>query len=820
MKITAGDIAVITGGSLTGDPGYVVNNLITDSRHLIHGEDAAFVAIKGVNHDGHRFIYNLFQKGVKVFVAEKIPPEMIDCQEVAFILAGNSVNALQLLASYKRNHFRKPVIAITGSSGKTIVKEWLADILGMSAAVLRSPKSYNSQIGVPLSVWKLDQRYDMAVFEAGISKPGEMARLRQVIRPDIGIITNVGDAHSENFPDNETKAREKLDLFIESSTIIYCKDHELIHKLISNNPVLRSKTLITWSLGDKDATVFVSKKITTINHTFIEINHRGSFLEFTIPFSDRASVENAITVISACLTLDISPGIIKKGVASLHSIAMRMEIKNGINNCQLIEDFYNSDPGSLIMAVEYLKSQNSRKRTLILSDFIQSGRDQKELCEEVANLIRRAGIEKFIGIGPAFFTNRNLFGITSEFYYSTEEFINNYNMGNFSDETILLKGARIFEFEKIARLLEQQTHTTVLDVNLDAIVNNLNEIRRHLNSGTRIMAMVKAFAYGSGLSEIASVFEYNLVDYLAVAYPDEGVELRKSGCSLPVMVMNPEPGSGEIMVKHNLEPEIFSLQTLEDFERIAAKHGLIEYPVHIKIDTGMHRLGFMPEEVPSLAEMIRRSNRLKIASVFSHLAASDDPSLDEFTHRQVQIFLESVKKIESAASYPFLKHILNTTGIARFPQYQFDMVRPGIGLYGIGSYEGFSLRPAGCFRTIISQVKKIPAGEPVGYNCTDVSEKEREIAILPVGYADGLSRRLGNGKGKVYIKGKKVPYAGSICMDMCMADVTGLNAKPGDEAEIFGEHIRIEEIAEITGTIPYEILTSISERVKRIFHRE
>lgn len=820
MKITSGDIAVITGGRLSGDPGYVVNNLITDSRHLIHADDAAFVAIKGINHDGHRFIRNLFQKGVKVFIVETVPPEMINSQGVAFIITGNSITALQALASYKRDLFSKPVIAITGSSGKTIVKEWLSDILGMSAAVLRSPKSYNSQIGVPLSVWKLDQKYDMAVFEAGISKPGEMVRLRQVIRPVIGIITNVGDAHSENFPDIETKAREKLELFSESSTIIYCRDHELIHKLISTDPVLKSKILVTWSLRNSNATVFVKKTVTVENQTFIEINYKGSFLEFTIPFSDRASVENAITAITACLTLNLAHGILKKGVASLHSIAMRMEIKNGINNCQLIEDYYNSDPGSLIMAVEYLKSQNSRKRTLILSDFIQSGRDQKELCEEVANLIRKAGIEKFIGIGPSFFANRHLFDRKSEFYYSTEEFINNFSSGNFTDETILLKGARIFEFERIAHLLEQQTHTTVLDVNLDAIVNNLNELRRHLNPGTRIMAMVKAFAYGSGLSEISSVFEYNLVNYLAVAYPDEGVELRKSGCSLPVMVMNPEPGSGEIMVKHNLEPEIFSFQTYEDFEKIAAKHGLIEYPVHIKIDTGMHRLGFMPEEIPLLTEVIKKSERLKIASVFSHLAASDDPSYDEFTRRQVQIFLESVEKIKSATSYPFLRHILNTAGIARFPQYQFDMVRPGIGLYGIGNYEGFNLRPAGKFRTIISQVKKIPAGEPVGYNSTDLSENGREIAILPVGYADGLNRRLGNGKGKVYIKGKKVPYAGNICMDMCMADVTGLNAKPGDEAEIFGEHIRIEEVAEAAGTIPYEILTAISERVKRIFHRE
>lgn len=820
MKITAGNIALITGGHLTGDPDCIVNDLITDSRHLICTDETAFVAIRGINHDGHRFIPNLFQKGVKIFISEKIPSEMNNQQGATFIVTDNSVKALQAIASHKRNYFRNTVIAVTGSSGKTIVKEWLADILGMSYSVLRSPKSYNSQIGVPLSVWKLDRQYDMAVFEAGISKPGEMVRLEQIIRPTAGIITNIGDAHSENFPDNETKAREKLTLFKESSSLVYCMDHSLIHRLISDDPVFRSKRLISWSFDKNDATICVRKMELSDSWTLVRIRYNGLFHEFRIPFSDRASVENAVTVIAACLSLDLAPETIDKGVAALHSIAMRMEIRNGINNCQLIEDYYNSDPGSLTMAVEHLKSQNSRKRTLILSDFVQSGRDRKELCENVAELVRKAGIEKFIGIGPVFSANRSLFDNSSEFYYSTEEFISNFNGGNFSNETILLKGARVFEFEKIASLLEQQTHTTVLDVSLDAIVSNLNEFRRNLNTETRIMAMVKAFAYGSGLSEIASVFEYNLVDYLAVAYPDEGVELRKSGCSLPVMVMNPEPGSGEIVVKHNLEPEIFSFETFRDFERIASKHGLIEYPVHIKIDTGMHRLGFMPGEIPLLAEMIGKTERLKIASVFTHLAASDDPSFDEFTHRQVRLFLESVEKIKRAASSPFLRHVLNTSGIARFPQYQFDMVRPGIGLYGVGSFKGLNLRPAGCFRTIISQVKRIPAGEPVGYNCSDVADCDREVAILPVGYADGLDRRLGNGKGRVFIKGKKVPYTGSICMDMCMADVTGLNAKPGDQAEIFGEHVRIEEIAEIAGTIPYEILTSISGRVKRIFHRE
>jgi alanine racemase len=667
---------------------------------------------------------------------------------------------------------------------------------------------------------KLDEKYKLGIFEAGISLPGEMEKLQRIIDPNIGVITNIGDAHSENFPDNDTKAREKLKLFVNVSSIIYCSDYEVISKLLKKDKKLNSKELIDWSCENKNAAIFVSKLSQSDNRTRIEMTFRGRTNNFVIPFIDRASVENAITAAAVCLALEADPEIIRKGLSGLVSVAMRMEMKTGINNCLLIEDYYNSDPGSLGMAIEYLKVQNSRKTTLILSDFVQSGRDEKELYGEVAARIKKAGIDSFIGIGPSLARSSSFFDPASVFYYSTEEFILHFNPAEYSGEIILLKGARKYEFEKIGKLLEQQIHQTVLEVNLDAIAHNLNEFRRHLDPGTRIMAMVKAFAYGAGPAEIAGLLEYHRVSYLGVAYADEGVELRKAGVTLPVMVMNPDPSSADIIIRYNLEPEIYSLSSLEQFAEVASKHGLVQYPVHIKIDTGMHRLGFMRDEIDELAKRIKSAESLKVASVFSHFAASEDPAFDSFTHRQVKIFLEAVSKIREATVYSFMRHICNSAGIVRFPQYQFEMVRPGIGIYGAGEFERLNLRPAGRFKTRISQVKKIPAGEPVGYNCADVSKNDRIIATLPVGYADGLNRKLGNRNGSMLIRNTRVPIIGNICMDMCMVDITGLKAEVGDEAEIFGENIRIDEIASKCQTIPYEILTSIPARVKRVFFRE
>lgn len=820
MKISISDITKIVNGRLSGNKNLLISDLVTDSRQLTFSEGMAFFAIRGKNHDGHHFIDNLYLKGIRAFIVETLPADILKYPDAAFILTDSAISALQLLAAYIRDSFKSPVIAVTGSAGKTVVKEWLADILGLTVPVIRSPKSFNSQIGVPLSVWKLDEKYRLGIFEAGISLPGEMEKLQKIIKPDIGVITNIGDAHSENFHNNKIKAKEKLKLFVNASLLIYCSDHILIKELIKEDKRIQSNKLVDWSYENKEAAIFVKKHQQQGNHTLVEISFRGKTDDFNIPFSDRASVENAITVISVCLALETDPEIIRKGLSGLVSVAMRMEMKTGINNCHLIEDYYNSDPGSLGMALDYLKGQNNRKTTLILSDFVQSGRNEKELYNEVAELIKKTGIDKFIGIGPALARNNILFNEGALFYYSTEEFLVKFNAADFKDELILLKGARKYEFEKIGKLLELQIHQTVLEVNLDAIAHNLNQFRRHLDPGTRIMAMVKAFAYGAGPAEIAGLLEYHRVSYLGVAYADEGVELRNAGVTLPVMVMNPDPSSFDLIIKYNLEPEIYSIQSFAEFSDLASKHGIINYPIHIKIDSGMHRLGFMAEDIGELTARIKTTESVRVISVFSHFAASEDPAFDKFTHHQAEVFLIAVSQIREATGYSFLRHICNSSGIVRFPQYQFEMVRPGIGMYGTGEFYGLNLKPAGRFKTRISQIKKIPAGEPVGYGCADISDKERIIGILPVGYADGLNRKLGNRNGSIMINNKKVPIIGNVCMDMCMVEITGLNAEAGDEAEIFGENIRIDELAEKCQTIPYEILTSIPGRVKRVFFRE
>lgn len=820
MKITTSDLAQITKGRLYGTTDLVVCELLTDSRQFSFTEGLAFFAIKGLNHDGHFFIGQLYQRGVRIFIVQVLPNDADRPNGTAFIKVDNTIDALQMLAAYKRKQFKGLVIAVTGSAGKTVVKEWLADIMGLSGSIIRSPKSYNSQTGVPLSVWKLDDGFDAGIFEAGISMKGEMEKIKKVIDPNIGVITNIGDAHQENFPDLKSKALEKLKLFINCSTIVYCRDHKIINELIRSNKKLNSKRLVDWSFEKTDSSVFVEKIAFDSDKTVVRITYNRVISELKIPFGDRASVENAITVAAICLDAGIKPEILSKGVEELVSVAMRMEMKNGVNGSLLIEDFYNSDPGSLGMALEYLKTQNKRKSTLVLSDFMQSGRNEEELYREVALLTKRTGIDKFIGIGKALSRNRSLFSESSRFYYSTEEFIQNLNPSEFRNEIILLKGARIYEFEKIGSLLEQKVHQTVLEINLDAISHNLNEFRKLLSSGTRIMAMVKAFAYGTGPAEIAALLEFHRIDYLAVAYADEGVELREGGVTLPVMVMNPEQSAFELMIKYNLEPELYSLSIFSSFASVAARHGLIQYPVHIKIDSGMHRLGFLPGDVDGLITEMKSAGCLRIVSVFSHLASSEDPRQDNFTHKQADLFRKASDKLREAIGYPFLRHLLNSSGIVRFPEYQFDMVRPGIGIYGIGNFENLKLKAAGRYKTRISQVKTVPGGDPVGYGCADVSEKDRIIAILPVGYADGLSRKLGNKNGRLYLKGHYVPIIGNVCMDMCMADVTGLNAEAGDEAEIFGENIRVEELAEKCETIPYEILTSIPVRVKRVFFRE
>jgi Alr-MurF fusion protein len=817
---SASEIAALTGGELYGKGTNVVTDLLTDSRSASFDSRVLFFAIQGKNHDGHNYIDDLVSRGIRSFVVERLPQKAGDNPDCSYIVVRDPVNALQRVAQAKRRAFSGEVIAVTGSAGKTIVKEWLADILNLERRVVRSPRSYNSQIGVPLSVWRLDNRFDAAVLEAGISLPGEMALLEPIIQPSTGIFTNIGDAHQENFSDLRSKVREKLMLFTGVNTLVYPFDCREIAEEIGEMNRTGPIELAGWSLHNPDAPFFAEVADSDSAGTTISITCRVGRIEYTIPFADRASVENSVSVATACIISGISQHSIATGMAALNPVAMRMSVRNGINNCLLIEDYYNSDPGSLAMAIDFLRTQQGRSHTLILSDFIQSGRNPGELAQITDTLLNMGMVTRFIGIGPVISANAGFFKGDAKFFASTNDFIAGFSQMKFANEAILLKGARMFGFERIASLLEQKSHTTVLEVNLDAVTSNLNQFRSRLNPGVKIMGMVKAFAYGSGISEMGSLLEFNRVDYLGVAYADEGVELREAGIRLPVMVMSPDEASYETLIRYNLEPELYSFRTLRGFSAVAARHGLSAWPVHLKIDTGMHRLGFLPDETGELADFLLNHQTLRVASVFSHLAASESSAMDSHTHRQAHLFETVCAEISRILGYMPVRHLLNSSGIVRFPQYQYEMVRPGIGLYGLTAIEGLALKQASGFVSRISQIKNVPAGEPVGYGYSDTSGTERRIATIPVGYADGLRRQMGNGKGYLWIAGRRVPVAGNVCMDMCMADVTGTGAEEGDPVEIFGENITIREVADICNTIPYEIITSIPPRVKRVFYHE
>lgn len=817
---TTSEIAALTGGNLYGSGTNLVTGLLTDSRSASFDNRVLFFAIAGKNHDGHNYIDELISRGIRSFVVERLPLQVSDYTDCSFIVVSNPVTALQRLVQAKRSAFNGDVIAVTGSAGKTIVKEWLADILSIERRVVRSPRSYNSQIGVPLSVWRLENRYDTAVIEAGISMPGEMSLLEPVIQPSTGVFTNIGDAHQENFSDLRSKVREKLILFSGVGTLVYPFDSRDISQEIASMAWTEPIELAGWSMHNSEAPFFAEVTGTVTAGTTISITSRASRIEYTIPFTDRASIENSVSVATACIISGISQQTIATGMAALNPVAMRMSSRNGINNCLLIEDYYNSDPGSLAMAIDFLSTQQGRTHTLILSDFVQSGRNPGELAQFVAGLIKRGRVTRFIGIGPVITSNSGFFEGEATFFASTNDFIAGFNQMKFANEAILLKGARMFGFEGIATLLEQKSHTTVLEVNLDAVTSNLNQFRSRLNPGVRIMGMVKAFAYGSGISEMGSLLEFNRVDYLGVAYADEGVELREAGIKLPVMVMNPDEASYETLIRYNLEPELYSFRTLRGFSAVAARHGLSAWPVHIKIDTGMHRLGFLPDETGALADFLLSQQNLRVASVFSHLAASESAAMDRHTHRQAQLFETVCAALAHDLGYMPIRHLLNSSGIVRFAQYQYEMVRPGIGLYGLTDIEGLSLKQASGFVSKISQIKNVTAGEPVGYGYSDTAGTNRTIATIPVGYADGLRRQMGNGKGYLWIAGRRVPIVGNVCMDMCMADVTGTGAEEGDTVEIFGENITIQEVADICNTIPYEIITSIPPRVRRVFYHE
>ena len=821
------DISSVTDGNLlrlVSDT--AVADLLTDSRKPASPLGTVFFALKGERHDGHRFLAELYEKGFRNFVTENtadVTEFLKQCPGANIVSVPNGVEALQKLAAYKREVYHIPVIGITGSNAKTIIKEWLAQLFAKDQSVIASPQSYNSQIGVPLSVWRMSEVHTLGIFEAGISRPGEMEKLERIIRPTMGIFTNIGSAHGENFSSREEKIVEKLRLFTRTDILFYCRDHETLHEVISKHRKDFKFKTFTWSEKyPADLTVKVNASA-DLHQAHVEGQYLEKKVAFQLPFSDKASVENVLHCTAVMLWMKYEPEEIQKRISFLKAVPMRLELVDGINGCYLINDTYNNDPAGLETALDFMKNQHlGRKKTLILSDVLQTGLSEEARYERIAGLLNRYGIERFIGIGEALSRQRNFFQKHSEFYENAEEFLDQLADDSFDRELILIKGARIFHFEKITERLRRRIHGTVFEINLNALTHNLNYYKSKLAPDTKLMVMVKAFAYGSGNREVASLLQFQGVDYLAVAYTDEGVELRENGITLPIMVMNPSSEDFDYLKEYRLEPAIGDFETLVAlFEYLEEKNDLL--PIHLEFDTGMKRLGFEPEEKDKLFALVKKfQNRIMPVSIFSHLAGADEAVHEAFSLSQIELFRCIAEEAEVVLERKLIKHILNSAGIVRFPEHRFDMVRLGIGLYGaeVSGLEKDKLKPIGQFKTTISKIRHVKSGETIGYGRRGTAAHDMDIAVIAAGYADGYDRRFGNGVGRVYAKGKLCPVVGNVCMDMTMIDVTGADAKKGDEVILFGEVPDIASLAQSIGTIPYEILTGIGTRVKRLFHTD
>ncbi|AYL96680.1 bifunctional UDP-N-acetylmuramoyl-tripeptide:D-alanyl-D-alanine ligase/alanine racemase [Mucilaginibacter celer] len=813
--ITAIKEIIKADGNIVHD--YNISALFTDSRRISNPAEGLFFALSG-RRNGHEFVAEAYAAGIRNFVVEHGPE--FNLPEANFLLVPDPLAALQALAAYHRSRFNLQVIGITGSNGKTIVKEWLYQLLSADKNIVRNPKSYNSQIGVPLSVWQINERNDLGIFEAGISTTNEMERLEAIIKPEIGVLTHIGPAHDEGFESRSQKIAEKLRLFKNSKLLIHNYD-----QLLDFKKELGAKETFTWSRKFREADLYVFSETVISKNYYLRARYHGKEIECLIPFTDQASVENAITCWATMLALGYSAVETDKRIERLSPVSMRLELKNGVNNCSVIDDSYNSDLQSLEIALNFLSQQNQhQKKTLILSDIYQSGLHQDVLYKQVAELIRTKKVDKFIAVGEALQAHQQYFDAAEQHFYSdTNTLLQHLKLLAFKDETILIKGSRSFEFEQVSRALAQKAHETVMEINLNSLLNNLNFYKSKLKPGVKVMAMVKAFSYGSGTFEVANMLQYNKVDYLAVAYIDEGVALRQAGINLPIKVLNPEASAFDKLIEYKLEPVIYSFGLLDDFVTYAIGRSMVNYPVHLKIDTGMHRLGFENHEIEILCDMLETNRYVRVQSVFSHLAASEAPEHDEFTKKQIKRFEKAFKEIERTLGYKVIKHICNTSGITRWPSAHYDMVRLGIGLYGIDSAVPASdagLQPIASLKTSVAQVKKIGAGDTISYSRSGSLAKDGKIATVRIGYADGYLRAFGKGLGKMLVKGTLVPTVGNITMDMCMLDVSGLDVREGDEVIIFDEHQRIEELAKQIGTIPYEILTNISQRVKRVYFYE
>ncbi|SEE51447.1 bifunctional UDP-N-acetylmuramoyl-tripeptide:D-alanyl-D-alanine ligase/alanine racemase [Prevotella sp. lc2012] len=840
MKYSIEKVATLIGARRYGQSEGQISWLLTDSRSLCFPEETLFFALRTQRNDGHRYIDDLYRRGVRQYVVEKVPEHHESLYPDAnFLRVPNTLAALQRLAERHRDEFlsgvnggaerKVPIVGITGSNGKTMVKEWLYQLLLPSQKIVRSPRSYNSQIGVPLSVWLLNEQTEVGIFEAGISQPGEMSALRDIIQPTIGVLTSLGTAHQENFRSMEEKCMEKLELMHDTEAIVYCSDNDIVSRCIRRMQYKGEK--IAWSRYDEKVAFFIKEIATKESDTRITYVYQEEENTYTIPFIDEASIENAITCAAVALRLGLTPGQLADRMPLLEPVAMRLEVKEGQRGCVLINDSYNSDVNSLDIALDFMQrrcqqpmadGRHPKCKTLILSDIYQSGTSAEALYTQVSELAVKRGVERFIGIGPELTAQADRIQVAEKaFFTDVRHFLSSDIFAGLHDEIILLKGARSFGFDQITEQLEQKVHETILEVNLNAMVENLNHFRSFLKPETKMVCMIKADGYGAGAVEIAKTLQEHRVDYLAVAVADEGVTLRKAGITANIMIMNPEMTAFKTMFDYDLEPEVYSFRLMDALIKAARKEGITGWPVHVKFDTGMHRLGFDPvNDIDELIERLKHQNAIIPRSVFSHFVGSDSDGFDDFSAKQFALFDEGSKKLQAAFGHKILRHMDNSAGIEHFPERQMDMCRLGIGLYGVDPRDNHILHTVSTLKTTILQLRHVPAGETVGYSRKGKIERDSVIAAIPIGYADGLNRHLGNRHCYCLVNGQKAEYVGNICMDVAMIDVTDIPCAEGDQVEIFGEHLPVTVLSDTLDTIPYEVLTGVSNRVKRIYFQD
>lgn len=821
MKYSIEKVTALIGARMIGSGESTIAWLLTDSRSLCFPEETLFFALKTQRNDGHKYIGELYNRGVRNFVVEDLPSEyntrFEDCN---FLKVSDSKAALQRLAERHRDEFNIPVVGITGSNGKTMVKEWLYQLLSPQMVVTRSPRSYNSQIGVPLSVWKINEQTELGLFEAGISMPGEMQALSGIIQPTIGVVTSLGAAHQENFRTMDEKCSEKMLLLQNAKTIIYNSDDDVVSRCVRKSGYAGKK--ISWSRTNQQATLYISDVEAGEKSSRVHYIYKGVSGEYELPFISYAALQCSFACVAVALELGVDMQTLACRMAQLEPVAMRLEVKEGQHGCTLINDSYNNDIYSLDIALDFMHRRPDGKdkaHTVILSDIYQSGLSDRELYAEVGRLCHKRGINKFIGIGHALSEHRDLIDVSEKYFFeTTEQFAGSKVFESLSNEVILLKGARVFGFDTLAEQLEQKVHETILEVNLNAIVENLNYYRSMMKPDTKIVCMVKADAYGAGAVEVSKILQDHRVDYLAVAVADEGVQLRKAGITCNIIIMNPEMTAFKTMFDYDLEPEVYSFRLMDALIKAAEKEGITGYPVHVKLDTGMHRLGFNPvTEIDELVDRLKHQAAIIPRSVFSHFVGSDSDDFDNFSAHQYELFVEGSAKLQAAFSHKILRHICNSAGISHFPERQLDMCRLGLGLYGIDSRDNSIIHTVSTLKTTILQLRQVPADETVGYSRKGILTRDSVIAALPIGYADGLNRHLGNRHAYCLVNGQKAEYVGNICMDVALIDVTGIPCKEGDSVEIFGEHLPVTTLSDTLGTIPYELLTGVSNRVKKVY---